>query len=181
MLYTIGTSNRSATEFYEELRKRGVKRVLDVRSKPNSRNQDFRLPNAMYVAEREGFAYAWQGEILGGFNEIATTKDAYRRKADALLEMSERAPLAIFCSEGHPNECHRSWKIGGYSLVQYGMITVNILRNGSEEDVTKTLLRTLSDDIPPCIREAALELSAKAEGFKLLPPKIEPVQSSLAV
>lgn len=176
MLYTIGSSNRTPDEFFGELKKRGIGRLIDVRSAPRSRFEHFRHPNILMEAAGVGVKYAWHGQLLGGMNEISTETPEYRKLADMVLELASEQNVAVFCAEGDPKDCHRSWKIGSYALVTQGLVVTNILRNGQDEDVTKTLLRTDPGNIPPCLRNKALELACKAEGVTWVD---KPVQQAL--
>lgn len=164
MLYTLGTSNRSLDEFVGEAIKRNVTRMIDVRSKPYSRNQHFNRPFLESACEEAGIVYQWRGKILGGMNEIRTDDEMYVSVADRLIDLMSRHSTIIFCSEGDPKDCHRSWKVGSYLLKTTGEVTRNILRSGEEEDITRTLLRTKADNIPECLRKDALALARKLEG-----------------
>lgn len=161
-LFTIGTSNRTEVEFFSALHPRNVKTIVDVRSKPWSRLPQFRKPTLADTAALHGMTYEWLGEILGGMNEIATDDPAFLAALDGLLALEAEGPIAIFCAEGDPAHCHRSWKVGAALLVLRNVVATNILRDGREEPVTRTLLRTKVANIPPCVRDAALRLSMKA-------------------
>lgn len=161
-LLTIGTSNRTEAEFFEHLVARRVGIIVDVRSKPWSRLPHFRQSALKSAASARGLEYEWAGELLGGLNDIATNDPAFLAALDRLLELEAERPVAIFCAEGDPTQCHRSWKAGAALMVQRGVVATNILRDGSEEPVTRTLLRTKVTDIPSCVRDAALSASMKA-------------------
>lgn len=167
MLYTIGTSNRSADEFYETLKKFGVTRLVDVRSKPWSRLPQFRLNEVQQEAVARGFKYTWQGKVLGGLNEIPTNVPLFQKIMENIVLLADEQDVAVFCSEGDPSECHRSWKVGSYAFVNHGLVVQNILRSGNTEDISKTLLRTNAADIPPCLRNRAKTLAHEAEGVPL--------------
>lgn len=178
MLYTIGTSNRSAAEFFGDLKGRGISRVIDVRSAPYSRNPEFRSPQVALSAAEYGFSYTWMGDVLGGKSEMPTTDKKFQARADLLLEEAMKRDVAIFCAEGDPKECHRSFKVGADLLLRHGLVVQNILRSGQVEDITKTLLRTAQDVqytwMPECIRDDVLKLSMQAEGlteFKVHTPR----------
>jgi uncharacterized protein (DUF488 family) len=161
VIYTIGTSNRTEAEFFDTLAARGVRCIVDIRSKPWSRLPQFRKARFEATAQLRGLKYVWEGDVLGGLNEIATHDPKFLIALDRLLEFDAKMPTAIFCSEGAPTECHRSWKVGAALLVHRGVVARNILRDGLEEDVTRTLLRTKPIDVPVCLRDQALKLSMK--------------------
>lgn len=159
MLFTLGTSNRSEGEFFDQLAARRITKIVDVRSRPWSRLAQFRKPALAIAASVHGLQYEWAGELLGGFNDVATDDPAFLAELDRLLQ--EDDPIAIFCSEGSPAECHRSYKCGAAALVHRGVDPINILRDGGEERVSRTLLSTRVTHIPPCIRATALKLAAE--------------------
>lgn len=162
MIWTIGTSNRSETEFFEQLIQRNVATIVDVRSRPWSRLPQFRGPPLSLAAAARRMGYLWEGEVLGGMNDIPTNAPTFLAALDRLLAIEAEGPVAIFCAEGDAAHCHRSWKAGAALLVHHGVVAINILRDGSEEPVTATLLRTMAGNIPQCVRDAALSASMKA-------------------
>jgi uncharacterized protein (DUF488 family) len=164
LIYTIGTSNRTEAEFFEPLIARGVRCIVEVRSTPWSRFAQFQKARLEQTAARYGMRYVWMGEVLGGKNDIRTDDPAFLAALDQLLEFD--GPIALMCAEGSPTECHRSWKVGAALLVHRGVVARNILRDRREEEVTRTLLRTKADDIPPCVRARVLALSLDREATR---------------
>lgn len=162
MLYTIGTSNHSADDFFGTLSKYGVTRVIDVRSSPKSQFHHFRHPEIMLQATSRGFKYAWHGEVMGGLNTIKPTDPVFEAKLDLIFQLAEHQSVAMFCAEGDPSECHRSGKIGAYALLKHGIVTQNILRNGKVEDITRTILRTDFQFLADCLESAALAQDVRA-------------------
>lgn len=160
-LLTIGTSNRSETEFFDPLVARRVVTLVDVRSKPWSRMPHFRGSALARSAPLHGVRYLWEGEVLGGLNDILTDAPAFLAALDRLLALEAEGPIAICCAEGAPTECHRVWKVGAALLVHRGVDPINILRDGRDEPVSRTLLRTKASDIAACIREAALKVAMR--------------------
>jgi uncharacterized protein (DUF488 family) len=124
-LYTIGFTKRRAEDFFETLRRHGVKRILDVRLRNTSSLSGFtkrddlgyfarQLLDAAYVHEP---ALAPIEEMLDAYQE---TKDwaQYARDFRALLRARGRPewlarealalPTALLCSEPAAETCHRS-------------------------------------------------------------------------
>lgn len=151
MLFTIGTSDRSQTEFFTELADRDVWLLIDVRSSPYSRQPWACRPTLERSAPTWGMEYSFSGQLLGGRNTISTFERDFKVCSDAILEASAQGPVAIFCAEGDPAFCHRSYKVGAYWLYEHGVMAENILRRGQVESVQSTLLRTPRRLIPPCI------------------------------
>lgn len=145
MIFTIGYSNRTLPEFLRELERRGITQLWDVRSSPWSRNQPFNGNQMARWAERGGIYYRQAGRVLGGQSEVAPDDQRYIEALDELLDAACRESLVIMCAEGDPTQCHRTWDIGASLLVRFGVVARSILRDGREEDVTRTIART-----PPC-------------------------------
>jgi len=134
-LFTIGFTKKKAKEFFESLRKSGVKKVVDVRLNNVSQLAGF--------AKRDDLRY-FLGEFGIGYEhrpELAPTKDildAYKRKAKKLDEgivqvskmewpeyerkfldlmkareiekkilQNELEESCLLCSEDKPHHCHR--------------------------------------------------------------------------
>lgn len=152
MLFSIGTSNRTADEFFNELLRREVWLVVDVRSSPSSRVPWANRKALEASAARHGIEYAWRGSILGGRNVIETTHPDFQAEAATILDDLNRGSVAIFCAEGDPAHCHRSWKVAAHLFVKHCEPTVNILRDGSEEELTSTMVRTKPANVPPSLR-----------------------------
>ena len=99
--------------------------------------------------------------IVGEANDkrvSVTSTDAVRQLAATRhrgqrVSVAGRENIAIFCAEGDPAACHRTWDIGASLLVRYGVIARSILRDGREEDVTDTLRRVPPANISACIAD----------------------------
>lgn len=113
------------------------------------------------AAKQRGIRYSWEGLILGGMNSITTHDATFLAAIDRLLTLEAAGPVAICCAEGAPTECHRVWKVGAALLVRRGVDATNILRDGREEAVSRTLMRTKPENIPACLRDEALRLALK--------------------
>ncbi len=157
MIYTIGYSNRTLPEFVGELRKRSITQIIDVRSSPWSRNTAFNAPQIERWSECAGIMYSRYGEILGGRSDIPTDDPRYVDTLEDILDKAGREPIVIMCAEGDPAQCHRSWDVGASLLIRYGVIAINILRDGSHEDITDTLERTNPNRLKASVREAVRE------------------------
>ena len=152
MIYTIGYSTRTLPEFLRELERRGITQLWDVRSSPWSRNQPFNANQIERWAERGSILYRQYGDILGGRSDIAPDHPSYIAALDRILAAAGREPLAIMCSEGRPEDCHRTWDVGASLLIRHGVVTRSICRDGSEEDITATLLRVPQSRFAPYVR-----------------------------
>ena len=67
VIYTLGTSDRTAEEFLALLGSLGAELVVDVRRFPTSRFGHFRREEFKDLLEGGGFSYLYLGEELGGY------------------------------------------------------------------------------------------------------------------
>lgn len=66
-LFTVGYGNRAAPDLFGVLRRHGVRRLVDVRSKPYSKfNPDFTRDRLARLAADAGLEYLYHGDTLGG-------------------------------------------------------------------------------------------------------------------
>lgn len=141
-IFTLGTSNRTEDEFYTALGAHEIRCLIDVRSRPVSRNRQFNQARMRQACEVREIDYLFMGEVLGGLNAPPTTSWPFQSALAEVAVIAERAPSTLICAEGDPAECHRSYKVG-VALAAAGFCEViNILRDGSEEQLDKTLART---------------------------------------
>jgi uncharacterized protein (DUF488 family) len=123
-LYTIGFAKKGAQSFFEQLRKRKVKRVIDIRLNNTSQLAGFtkrddlryflRLINGIDYIHRPEWAPT--REILDNYKKKKVDWVEYERDFLALIsqrkieqalsrEMLDRA--CLLCSEDMPDHCHR--------------------------------------------------------------------------
>jgi uncharacterized protein (DUF488 family) len=141
MIYTIGTSNHSLHSFFYELEKRAITQIIDVRSRAFSRLAWFNEPQIRKWTEANGIMYRNEGLVLGGRSPVEQDDPRYIAALDRIVSSSRRENVAIFCAEGDPAACHRTWEVGASLLVVHGIVPRSILRSGEEEDLTRTLQR----------------------------------------
>jgi uncharacterized protein (DUF488 family) len=140
-IWTVGHSTRSAEEFIEILRARGIEILLDVRTFPGSR----RYPQFNREALREsltkvGIEYrheprlggrrsprpdshntAWRNAQFRGYADHMET-DEFKQGVRELLELASNKRVAVMCAEAVWWRCHRSLiadylKTGGHEVV----------------------------------------------------------------
>ena len=123
-VYTIGYGGREVDEFIATLRRYGIAFLIDVRSQPYSRYKpDFSKEQLEAHLQRAGIRYVFMGDSLGGRpdNPACYTssgkvdyakineQDFYRQGIDRLMKaQSQGLAVSIMCSEGKPENCHRS-------------------------------------------------------------------------
>lgn len=155
-LYTIGYGNRSLDDFVALLQDHNIEYVLDVRSAPYSRFKPEFSKGALEAALRErGIRYLYLGDQLGGqpkdrdcyeddkvIYERVKEKPFYRAGIERLrIAFGQQRRIALMCSEGKPEMCHRS-KLIGASLAELGIPVTHIDENGAlrtQEDVLADL------------------------------------------
>lgn len=111
IIFTLGTSNRSAQEFVELLRDFGVEVVVDARRFPSSRFEHFGQERMADFLGQAGMAYFYLGDELGGFRrggyeEYMETPE-FMSGLKKLEEIAGKKRTAIVCAERFPWRCHR--------------------------------------------------------------------------
>ena len=111
LVYTLGTSTRSAEEFIELLASHGVEVVVDVRKFPSSRFEHFHREKLASLLSEKGIDYVHMGEELGGYRrggyQHFTTTSEFQTGLKKLEEIARRRTAAIICAERFPWRCHR--------------------------------------------------------------------------
>lgn len=111
-IWSIGHSNHQFETFVALLTGQAIEMVIDVRSRPVSRwNPQFNRTALSEALKRIGIQYQHAPD-LGGLHEGAGAGDPFEKGLDRLEQFAEGCRLAVMCSEGDPNNCHRSSMIG---------------------------------------------------------------------
>jgi uncharacterized protein (DUF488 family) len=124
-IYTVGFAGKTAEAFFGTLKRAGVRRVVDIRLRPNgglslfARGTDLpfllrELCGAEYVREP---LLAPAKELLSDYRKKKTDWPEYERRYCALLDERDIArkldrklfdvPAVLLCSEAKPDQCHR--------------------------------------------------------------------------
>lgn len=123
-LYTIGFTKKTAEQFFELLRKHGVKRIVDVRLNNTSQLASFaKMPDLRYFLDKIcGMGYeavhdfAPTKELLSDYQHKKIDWLGYERVFRQLLEKRRVADkytaeqfdgCCLLCSEETPEHCHR--------------------------------------------------------------------------
>jgi hypothetical protein len=109
-------------------------------------------------AERACLYYRYEGSVLGGRSGYGVTDPEYSEALDRIVAAAGRENVAIFCAEGDPARCHRSFEVSASLLARYGLITRQICRDGTCEDATDTLRRTAPQLIPDILKDRLSEV-----------------------
>jgi uncharacterized protein (DUF488 family) len=123
-IFTIGFTKKNAEQFFETLKKSGVKRVIDIRLNNISQLAGFAKKKdlAYFLAEICGIAYVHEPllaptrEILDAFKKNRGSWQTFEEKFLRLMaERKVETQLArdlidsgcLLCSEDQPLHCHR--------------------------------------------------------------------------
>ena len=155
-VFTVGYGARSLDELVAALQTHDITFLVDVRSAPYSR---FKPEFSKDALERElkhrGIRYVYLGDALGGRPndpdcyvddkvdyERVKQKEFYRAGIERLrTAWQRRARFVIMCSEGKPEQCHRS-KLIGESLAALAIPVAHIDENNvlrSQDEVIQRL------------------------------------------
>ena len=143
-LFTIGYGARTLDEFLAALKANLIEYVLDVRTSPYSKFKvEFSKEPLQAYLERAGLHYLFMGDTLGGqpkdpachtdgkvdYDKVRA-QPAFQSGIERLrkaFEQQRRA--ALMCSEGKPEQCHRS-KMIGEALAAAGVLVCHIDEDG---------------------------------------------------
>ena len=147
-IYTIGYGSRSIEQFIEVLQQHKIAYLIDVRSTPYSRYKpEFSKEALAAELERHGVRYVFMGDTLGGHPDDETCYDAegqvdyeqvkntkiYQNGIERLqAAFAQQQCVALMCSEGKPEQCHRS-KLIGASLTTEEISVVHIDENDEQQ------------------------------------------------
>lgn len=154
-VHTIGYGSRSFADFTGELGRYAITCVVDVRSSPYSRfSPDFGKQALEPALTSLGLRYVFLGEALGGRPddpgcyvdgkvdyERLGAREIYRGGIERVVRAAEQGMrLALLCSEGKPEECHRS-KLIGATLDRIGIQVVHIDEQGEPRSQAEIIER----------------------------------------
>ena len=122
IIYTIGHSNRKASELIQILHHYQTQLVADVRSEPYSKySPQFNKETIKQVLINSGIKYLFLGKELGArpkdqncyingkvsFEKLRAS-DIFKQGVSRLLDEAKKNNIVLMCSEKEPINCHRS-------------------------------------------------------------------------
>jgi uncharacterized protein (DUF488 family) len=143
-IFTVGYGGRSLEEFVALLQRHAIRFLIDVRSRPYSRfKPEFSKEFLDDRLRQCGIQYVFLGDNLGGRPEDQSCytdgkvdyekcrEQPFFREGIARLctAWEKNLRVALMCSEGKPEECHRS-KLIGSSLINHSIDVIHIDENG---------------------------------------------------
>ena len=143
-VYTIGYGARAMGDFMTLLKAHNIAYLIDVRSEPYSQYKpEFSKDALTQQLNKNGIKYVFMGDTLGGrpsdpscyregkivYGEVE--KRPFYQKGIARLQSAhgQGLPVALMCSEGKPEQCHRS-RLIGETLLGAGIPIAHIDENG---------------------------------------------------
>lgn len=139
-IYTLGYGRRTFPEFLAVLQRYEVDCLVDVRSAPYSRYRpEFSKPALEAALPTHAIRYVFMGDALGGrpddpdcyvagkvdYDRLRE-RESYGRGIDRLRRALEQGMrVGLMCSEGRPEDCHRS-KLIGVSLSALALPVLHI-------------------------------------------------------
>jgi uncharacterized protein (DUF488 family) len=144
VVYTVGHSTRSDTEFAELLRNYGIELLADVRTVPRSRhNPQFNKETLSSFLKTQGIEYrhmkelgglrhprpdssntGWRNASFRGYADYMQTPD-FSQALENLIELASESLTAVMCAEAVPCRCHRS--LIADALLVRGIDVIDIL------------------------------------------------------
>ncbi len=139
-VFTIGYGARTVDELVAALRAHKIMFLVDVRTSPYSRfKPEFSKDALEQELKRQGIRYVYLGDALGGRPadpdcyvddkvdyERVKAKDFYQAGIERVRTAWQRGVrFVLMCSEGKPEQCHRS-KLIGESLDALGIPVAHI-------------------------------------------------------
>ena len=124
-IYTIGFAGKTAEAFFGTLKRAGVRRVVDIRLRPNGGLSLFARGTDLpyFLRELCGAEYvhvpllAPTKDVLSDYRKKKIDWPEYERRFLALLDERKAAaeldrelfsvPAVLLCSEVKPDQCHR--------------------------------------------------------------------------
>jgi uncharacterized protein (DUF488 family) len=157
VIWTVGHSNHELDEFARLVMSERIEFLVDVRSFPYSRfAPHFNRDEIEAGMARRGVGYLFLGEELGGrpareehydaeghaLYGPMSEEEAFTAAVERLVAGARRHRIALLCSEGNPQHCHRRLLVGKV-LADQGVELRHILPDGT---VRTELSVVLSDD-----------------------------------
>ncbi len=154
-IYTIGYGSRSIEQLVEVLQKYEIAYLIDVRSAPYSRYKpEFSKEALADELQRHQIFYVFMGDTLGGrpedqdcyvngkvaYEKVETTAPYGRGIQRIRTAFAQQRRVMLMCSEGKPENCHRS-KLIGATLTEQEVPVIHIDEHDEQRSQTEVLDR----------------------------------------
>lgn len=157
-IYTIGYGNRSIEQFVEVLQRHKIAYLIDVRSVPYSRYKpEFSQAELANKLKKHRIRYVFMGDTIGGrpddemcyvngrvdYEKVKNTEH-YQSGIQRLQNaFRQQQCVALMCSEGKPEDCHRS-KLIGATLTRNQVPIIHIDENDKQQ-TQETVIERLTN------------------------------------
>lgn len=160
-ILSIGYGNRSIDDFINILINQQIRYLIDLRSSPFSKfRPEYNRDNLEKVLKAKQLKYVFMGDAIGGLPKDRTCytddqvdydkvkgKSFYQDGIGRLIKaFNGNYSVAIMCSEGKPEMCHRS-KLVGVTLEEKGIPVIHVDENGSLVTQEKVVRRLVGDQL----------------------------------
>jgi uncharacterized protein (DUF488 family) len=129
IIYSLGSSLRTAEEFIHLLQHYRIKSVIDVRRFPTSKLAHFKKEELENLLSIHTIHYYYLGDKLGGYRpggyEAYTTSKEFLAGLEELETIARQSITGFMCAELLPWRCHR--RFIGRKLVEKGWQVIHIL------------------------------------------------------
>jgi uncharacterized protein (DUF488 family) len=147
-IWTVGHSKHEIEAFIELVNQYEIQVIVDVRTSPFSKMApQFNREQLGAALAKSEIDLLHMGASLGGrptqedfydaeghvFYDMMAQTDEFKSGILRLVKGMEQFRIAIMCSEGSPEKCHRTLLVGRV-LQQMGYKVLNILPNGTCEE-----------------------------------------------
>lgn len=154
-VYTIGYGARSIEALIGALKANGITYLIDIRTAPYSRYKpEFSKQALEAELGRHDIRYVFMGDALGGrpddpgcfvdgkvdYARVKTRPFYQEGLARLRRAAGQPSPVALMCSEGKPEMCHRS-KLIGASLDEMGIPVLHIDENDALQSQDAVIAR----------------------------------------
>jgi len=111
-IYTLGTGNRTAADFFSILRRYAIDTLIDVRRHPqDDPSPHFNRDGLEASLTRAEIHYRWLGSLLGGVRFGGYGKHrrtvSYQKGLQMVERLARQGPTVLVCAEKMPWKCHR--------------------------------------------------------------------------
>jgi len=131
-VYTMGYEGKGFDEFLELLEKYSIKQVLDVRSYPTSKRNEFSKDDLKEELFKASIKYRHLAQ-LGGLRNKDYRKimkeEKWRKAFEKLKNLAKEKKTVILCLESNPMRCHR--RFIAEKLEKEGWEVIHIGEGGS--------------------------------------------------
>jgi uncharacterized protein (DUF488 family) len=144
-VWTIGHSNHPLDRFVELVAGERIEFLVDVRSFPYSRfAPHFNREELDAAMSARGIRYLFLGDALGGrpgseahydaeghaLYQPMSDQESFKAAVERLIDGAAKHRIALVCSEGDPQDCHRRLLVGKV-LADRGVELRHILPDGT--------------------------------------------------